>query len=89
MESAILERRTLNVEVCNVDANALLVGVLGLENVIDFHDLEGATVFPSDRRRFLCVVLNRLSRKVGSDLDVVEAHKGGEGDDQTKLFPKF
>lgn len=60
MESAILERCAFGIHVGNINSDALLVGVLGFENVLDFHDLEGATVATREGRRFACGVLDGL-----------------------------
>tara|TARA_R110000737_G_scaffold42808_1_gene63362 strand:+ start:95 stop:352 length:258 start_codon:yes stop_codon:yes gene_type:complete len=79
MESAILERCAFGIHVSNINSDALLIGVLGLENVFDFHDLEGATIPAREGRGFAGGVLDGLTREMGSKLDMVEPSEGGEG----------
>ena len=81
MESAILERCAFGIHVSNINSDALLVGVLGLENVFDFHDLEGAIIPAREGRGFAGGVLDGLPREMGSKLNMVEPREGGEGDD--------
>jgi hypothetical protein len=81
VESAILEWCAFGIHVSDINANTLLVGILGLENVFDFHDLESATIPAREGRRFASGVLDGLPREMGSELDMIPSDEGGEGDD--------
>ena len=80
MEGAILEGCSINIEIRDINSDALLICILGLKNIFNVYDLEGATIFACDSRRFSCAVLDGFSSKVRSKLDMVEPRKAGESD---------
>ncbi len=80
MESAILEGCAINIHIRDINSDALLTCILGLKNIVNIYDLEGAAIVACDSRRFGGAVLDGLPREVRSKLDMIEPRKAGKGD---------